>query len=53
MGAGAQFQELFEFASQNGYRVVGGTSAGVGPSGGYVAGGGHSVLSNELGRYPF
>ncbi|KAE8323130.1 FAD-binding domain-containing protein [Aspergillus sergii] len=48
-GAGQQFQGIYEFAHENGYRVVGGSSATVGAAGGWITGGGHSILSNELG----
>ncbi|KAL2858219.1 hypothetical protein BJX68DRAFT_278227 [Aspergillus pseudodeflectus] len=49
IGAGQQFGEVYEFANNHGYRVVGGTSPSVGMAGGWLAGGGHSMLSNELG----
>ncbi|KAL4886476.1 hypothetical protein BJY04DRAFT_228338 [Aspergillus karnatakaensis] len=48
-GAGQQFKGVYEFADAHGYRAVGGTSNGVGVAGGWLAGGGHSMLSNELG----
>ncbi|KAL4959597.1 uncharacterized protein BDV14DRAFT_184338 [Aspergillus stella-maris] len=48
-GAGQQFGGVYEFANAHGYRVVGGTSPSVGIAGGWTAGGGHSMLSNELG----
>ncbi|KAL2871959.1 uncharacterized protein BJX67DRAFT_376809 [Aspergillus lucknowensis] len=48
-GAGQQFSGVYEFANAHGYRVVGGTSPSVGIAGGWTAGGGHSMLSNELG----
>ncbi len=48
-GAGQQFGGVYEFANAHGYRVVGGTSPSVGIAGGWIAGGGHSMLSNELG----
>ncbi|KAI9372487.1 hypothetical protein BJX61DRAFT_533913 [Aspergillus egyptiacus] len=49
VGAGQQFDEVYRFADAHGYRVVGGTSPSVGMAGGWLAGGGHSMLSNELG----
>ncbi|KAL2843126.1 hypothetical protein BJY01DRAFT_216075 [Aspergillus pseudoustus] len=49
IGAGQQFREVYEFVNSHGYRVVGGTSPSVGMAGGWLAGGGHSMLSNELG----
>ncbi|KAL2828516.1 hypothetical protein BDW59DRAFT_178861 [Aspergillus cavernicola] len=49
VGAGQQFNGVYEFANAHGYRVVGGTSPSVGIAGGWLAGGGHSMLSNELG----
>ncbi|RDW93782.1 uncharacterized protein DSM5745_01104 [Aspergillus mulundensis] len=48
-GAGQQFAGVYEFAHQHNYRVVGGSSQTVGVAGGWIAGGGHSMLSNELG----
>ncbi|KAL4786088.1 hypothetical protein BJX76DRAFT_346522 [Aspergillus varians] len=48
-GAGQQFGGVYDFANAHGYRVVGGTSPSVGIAGGWTAGGGHSMLSNELG----
>ncbi|KAL4899568.1 hypothetical protein BDW74DRAFT_171478 [Aspergillus multicolor] len=49
VGAGQQFGGVYDWANANGYRVVGGTYAGVGMAGGWLAGGGHSMLSPELG----
>ncbi|KAL4979770.1 hypothetical protein BDW66DRAFT_157213 [Aspergillus desertorum] len=48
-GAGQQFSGIYEFAHQHNYRVVGGASKTVGAAGGWITGGGHSMLSNELG----
>lgn len=48
-GAGQQFEGIYEFAHAHGYRVVGGTSKTVGAAGGWITGGGHSMLSPELG----
>jgi hypothetical protein len=39
-GAGQQFAGIYKFAHEHNYRVVGG-----------ITGGGHSLLSNELGKY--
>lgn len=50
MGAGEQFISVYDFAHQNGYRVVGGSSSTVGIAGGWLAAGGHGLLSNELGK---
>ncbi|KAL4929863.1 FAD-dependent oxidoreductase [Aspergillus undulatus] len=48
-GAGQQFAGIYEFARQNSLRIVGGSSNTVGAAGGWITGGGHSMLSNELG----
>ncbi|KAL2800369.1 FAD-binding domain-containing protein [Aspergillus keveii] len=48
-GAGQMFGPLYDFAHKNKVRVVGGTSQTVGAAGGWLTGGGHSILSNELG----
>jgi hypothetical protein len=48
-GAGQQFESLYKFAFENKVRIVGGACKSVGVAGGWVTGGGHSVLSNELG----
>ncbi|KAL4820470.1 hypothetical protein BDW67DRAFT_95530 [Aspergillus spinulosporus] len=48
-GTGQQFSGIYEFAYQHNYRVVGGASNTVGAAGGWITGGGHSMLSNELG----
>ncbi|KAL4922897.1 hypothetical protein BDW62DRAFT_196904 [Aspergillus aurantiobrunneus] len=48
-GAGQQFAGIYEFAREHDYRVVGGSSSTVGAAGGWITGGGHSLLSNELG----
>lgn len=49
MGAGAVFGQLYEFAEEKGITFVGGTDRTVGGAGGWVQGGGHSLLSNTLG----
>ncbi|KAM3424086.1 hypothetical protein BST61_g11364 [Cercospora zeina] len=46
-GAGAQFQQLNDFAFSQGYFMVAGASPSVGASGGWVTGGGHSALTNS------
>ncbi|KAF9890088.1 hypothetical protein FE257_006249 [Aspergillus nanangensis] len=48
-GAGQEFQGIYDFAHDRNYRVVGGSSRSVGAAGGWITGGGHSALSNELG----
>ncbi|KAL2842591.1 FAD-binding domain-containing protein [Aspergillus pseudodeflectus] len=48
-GAGQQFAGIYKFAHEHNYRVVGGSSSTVGAAGGWITGGGHSLLSNELG----
>lgn len=49
MGAGQGFLGLYEFAEANNITIVGGSSPTVGAAGGWIAGGGHSALSNTLG----
>ncbi|KAL3464810.1 hypothetical protein BJX64DRAFT_297928 [Aspergillus heterothallicus] len=48
-GGGQQFAGIYKFAHEHNYRVVGGSSSTVGAAGGWITGGGHSILSNELG----
>ncbi|KAL4940755.1 hypothetical protein BDV06DRAFT_213210 [Aspergillus oleicola] len=48
-GAGQRFAGIYAFAHEHNYRVVGGTSNTVGAAGGWITGGGHSMISNELG----
>ncbi|KAL2835353.1 hypothetical protein BJY01DRAFT_223828 [Aspergillus pseudoustus] len=48
-GAGAQFESIYQFVEARGYRIVGGSAVTVGAAGGWITGGGHSILSNELG----
>ncbi|KAL3474584.1 hypothetical protein BJX99DRAFT_174699 [Aspergillus californicus] len=48
-GAGQQFSGIYEFAHEHDYIVVGGASETVGAAGGWITGGGHSLISNELG----
>ncbi|KAK4156094.1 hypothetical protein C8A00DRAFT_12939 [Chaetomidium leptoderma] len=49
MGAGIQVGELYAAADQYGVTAVGGECKGVGVSGGYTAGGGHSPMSTKYG----
>ena len=49
MGAGQDFDGLYSFCEANNCTVVGGSARTVGPAGGWIAGGGHSALSNTLG----
>ena len=49
LGAGVQWGEAYDFARKQGRFVVGGTSASVGSSGGWVMGGGHSAYSPKFG----
>ncbi|KAK2803494.1 hypothetical protein FQN50_006929 [Emmonsiellopsis sp. PD_5] len=44
IGAGVQLAEMYEQLAAKGQMVVGGYSHGVGAAGGYVQGGGHSIL---------
>jgi hypothetical protein len=48
-GAGQNFSGLYEFAGENNITIVGGSSKTVGIAGGWVSGGGHSLLSNTMG----
>lgn len=48
-GAGEQFQAIYDLAFRNNVRFVGGTGMTVGAAGGWITGGGHGILSNELG----
>ncbi|PHH68281.1 hypothetical protein CDD82_680 [Ophiocordyceps australis] len=49
MGAGVQAFEAYTAAASHGLRVVGGECATVGVAGGYLQGGGHSILSSTYG----
>ncbi|KAK0621942.1 hypothetical protein B0T17DRAFT_494420 [Bombardia bombarda] len=49
LGAGVQVFELYEAANKLGVTAVGGECDGVGVTGGFIAGGGHSPLSSILG----
>ncbi|OAX79350.1 hypothetical protein ACJ72_06331 [Emergomyces africanus] len=44
-GAGQSFQGIYEFAHNNGFMALGGACPTVGASGGYITGGGHSLLT--------
>lgn len=48
-GAGVSFQALIDFAEANNFTIPTAGDASVAGGGGYVQGGGHSVLSNSLG----
>ncbi|GAA95620.1 uncharacterized protein L969DRAFT_44860 [Mixia osmundae IAM 14324] len=49
MGAGTQFIDAYNFADSHNKVIVGGSSETVGITGGWLAGVGHSALSNTLG----
>ncbi|KAF9011630.1 FAD-binding domain-containing protein [Hymenopellis radicata] len=49
IGAGVQWYEAYAFAEANNITLVGGTDRSVGASGGWLMGGGHSLLSNTMG----
>ncbi|ESK90078.1 fad binding domain-containing protein [Moniliophthora roreri MCA 2997] len=49
MGAGVQWHEAFAFAERHNVTLVGGSDRTVGTSGGWLQGGGHSMLSNTMG----
>jgi FAD/FMN-containing dehydrogenase len=44
LGAGVQQHELYTYLAQKGLMVVGGSSNTVGLAGGYIQGGGHSIM---------
>ncbi|SCZ90958.1 BZ3500_MvSof-1268-A1-R1_Chr1-3g02421 [Microbotryum saponariae] len=48
-GAGVPFYKLYQFAEDNNITILGGSARTVGPSGGWIQGGGHGALSNQLG----
>ncbi|OCL14667.1 isoamyl alcohol oxidase [Glonium stellatum] len=48
-GAGANFDDIYTFAHQHNVTFIGGYAATIGASGGWVMGGGHSVLSPVYG----
>ncbi|KAK8042995.1 FAD-binding domain-containing protein [Apiospora phragmitis] len=49
VGAGTQAAQLYEAAHAHGVTVVGGEARTVGVMGGYILGGGHSLLSSRYG----
>ncbi|KAI8635086.1 putative 6-hydroxy-D-nicotine oxidase [Xylariaceae sp. FL1651] len=49
LGAGVEVGELYAAADKYGVSAVGGECKGVGVTGGYIAGGGHSPLSSLVG----
>ncbi|KAI1344273.1 putative 6-hydroxy-D-nicotine oxidase [Xylariaceae sp. FL0016] len=49
LGAGVEVGELYAAADQFGVTAVGGECKGVGVTGGYIAGGGHSPVSSKYG----
>ncbi|THV00478.1 FAD-binding domain-containing protein [Dendrothele bispora CBS 962.96] len=49
LGAGVPFEDLYKFADVNNVTVVGGYAQTIAASGGWVMGGGHSILSPVFG----
>ncbi|KAJ7838188.1 FAD-binding domain-containing protein [Mycena olivaceomarginata] len=49
LGAGVPFEDLYKFADQYNLTAIGGYHQTVSPSGGWVMGGGHSILSPVYG----
>ncbi|KAJ7186134.1 hypothetical protein C8R46DRAFT_1062570 [Mycena filopes] len=49
IGAGVTFERVYQFAEDHDAMFVGGYAQTVGASGGYLMGGGHSILSPTLG----
>ncbi|KAJ7493661.1 hypothetical protein FB451DRAFT_1215052 [Mycena latifolia] len=49
VGAGVTFKQVYKFADDNDAMFVGGYAETIGASGGWMMGGGHSVLSPSLG----
>ena len=51
LGAGVQWHEAYDFVQKQGRSILGGVSGGgtVGAAGGWVMGGGHSMLSPKFG----
>lgn len=45
LGAGVQLYEMYKWLGEHDIMVVGGSSHGVGVTGGYIQGGGHSMLA--------
>ncbi|EUC62674.1 isoamyl alcohol oxidase, putative [Rhizoctonia solani AG-3 Rhs1AP] len=48
-GAGQDMGSIYEFAEQHDVTFIGGSGKTVGAAGGWIQGGGHSVLSNKYG----
>ncbi|KAH7335070.1 FAD-binding domain-containing protein [Rhizoctonia solani] len=48
-GAGQDMGSLYEFAERNNITFIGGSGKTVGAAGGWIQGGGHSILSNKYG----
>ncbi|KAI0258817.1 hypothetical protein BC834DRAFT_834569 [Gloeopeniophorella convolvens] len=49
IGAGVQWETVYKYADDNDILVIGGDSGQVGAAGGWIQGGGHSVLSPTYG----
>ncbi|KAJ4488464.1 hypothetical protein J3R30DRAFT_941597 [Lentinula aciculospora] len=49
LGAGVQWQDAYAFAESHNITLVGGSDKTVGAAGGWLQGGGHSMLSNTMG----
>lgn len=49
VGAGAEYADIYQTASAQGYRVVGGSCPTVGVTGGFTQGGGHGPLGGAYG----
>ncbi|KAJ6593009.1 FAD-binding domain-containing protein [Mycena capillaripes] len=49
VGAGITFEQVYEFADDNDSMFIGGYAQTIGASGGWMMGGGHSVLSPSFG----
>ena len=47
--AGVQWFEAYQAAKRHNREIVGGNSQGVGAAGGWLAGGGHSILAPNYG----
>ncbi|KAG8680625.1 hypothetical protein FRC11_002206, partial [Ceratobasidium sp. 423] len=48
-GAGQEMDSLYEFAEANNITFIGGIARKIGAAGGWLQGGGHSILSNTYG----
>lgn len=49
LGAGVQWETAYNFANENDFLIIGGDVNQVGAAGGWLLGGGHSVLSPTYG----